>query len=362
MRSMATMYKIFAVAWLSLIAVAPARAADCDWGAPANVGQARIRLRNFASDGCLIAPTCGLPLCVRVAALQSPSGEEVSTVLKEISDSLAAELPSDYPGVDKMQARLTTWIRLVRETPAGQLPVAEWQVSGRSVFGGEDQVNFGSAIESRIETLHSTVHAEFVLAATQMRMALLVDQALRALMAPTRNTYVAHLQSLDRRWQSYVRDSRSSYPWEWGLNDWVFHRHRQEDGFEEPRTRQIVFLHPDAAYQYIAIGDDRLSESLTLEVLGFARYKWGKDDRLKGRLSGSAFVGWRGNAKETPFWGLMTHLAHGGSIGVGMRSRESKTEWGVFASGDVGKLFLANGDARAEAIRGELLKRVPIQP
>jgi hypothetical protein len=355
MRTVQHWREILTAAWLALLMAAPCRAA-CEWGGVTTASEARQRLEAFGLDGCLRAPACGFPLCRKVAGLRHLSGDQAAEMLREIADSLRTELPADYPGTRPMGEQLSAWIEKVRQTPVDRLPVGTWGVEKRTLFADtDDEVGFGDAIGARMASLHTTAHAEFVLAATQMRMAVLVDQTLQILMEPTRDAYRKRLEMLDRRWQSYLHDSRSSYPWEWLANDLVFGR-KQEDGFEEPRTQQLLIAHPDVALQYATFGGDRLSEALTLEVLGFASYRWGRDDKLKLRWGGSAFVGWRGDTNETPYWGLIAHFAHGGAFGVGYRSSAGVAEWSVFASGDVGKLFLKDGEGRAELVRSELLK------
>lgn len=352
-------------ALLALLLGATVSLADaCRWDGVETASDARRRLNDMRVSLCLIPPSCDFPLCRKVGGLaEHPTPEQVSAVLAEIRDSVGVEIPDGYPGKAAMQTRLSRWVERVLTERVDALAIAEWKVDVRTLFADEpDELRFGGAIESRMAELSTTASQELVLAATQLRLALLVEFALHRALAMTRAKSLAQLERLDRRWESYFADSRALYPWERLADDFLFGKDPPADGFEAPRNQQLLFLHPDASLQYATIGDERLSETLVLELLGIYRWGWTAKDKVDPRLSGSAFLGWRGNTQDDPYWGLMAHLPKGGSLGLGHRRFRGRKEWVIFASADAGKLFLKNSNPRADKIREEIQKLLPAGP
>jgi hypothetical protein len=94
----------------------------------------------------------------------------------------------------------------------------------------------------------------------------------------------------------------------------MFYIPRQE-GFSEPPTSQILFLHPSVALAYRDSEDDKLQEALGLDLIGFYRWRWGgKNEAGVTKPFGLTLtMAWDG---EDLSYGVSVHLPKNWSVGV----------------------------------------------
>lgn len=101
-----------------------------------------------------------------------------------------------------------------------------------------------------------------------------VDHLLWDLKEPTLKTNVMAIRAARERWDAFVDQGMSQYPWEAGLNNYL----APEGTIEFPPARQWILLHPELGVEVSTDGikDLRVKESLLVEAVGHVWYRWRK--------------------------------------------------------------------------------------
>lgn len=79
------------------------------------------------------------------------------------------------------------------------------------------------------------------------------------------------LRKINKEWDIYRKSSINLYPWELlTLNEWFYKP--SSDGFNEPPNYQYLFLHPTMAFSYQDHRENKLNDTLLIDIVGF--YDW----------------------------------------------------------------------------------------
>jgi hypothetical protein len=291
---------------------------------------------------------CGEAFCARRDEMTKPQVQEAlvrdSAPLFAELRTLAASLP-DAPDARRLREQLRAWEGLLATGDVAQLPSGEWQRQGLTLFADDDvvgEIDSGQVLAGACDAESTACRATFERLGSVWTLALSQQTLLRALQRDHRDATVRYLRGLDQRWRSYLLGGRSLFPWERWVNGEIHRRLLvDERGFVEPPARQLLFLHPEAAYEYRDFSEDGLEEVLTLEVVGFYRWRWSEDAELVRPWGGSLLVSWDGSEQDSIGYGVMAHLPRNWSLGIVVRQdAAADDEIAVLLAADLPKLFV----------------------
>lgn len=145
----------------------------------------------------------------------------------------------------------------------------------------------------------------------EMRRMRLVSDAFRFVLghfiAPVQDAQLEALRAAERRWNGYLFEGYSQYPWEALFNGWVL-----DFSTFEPPDEQWILLHPSIGFEASTVSLDEIQadEVLNVELLGYLRYF----DDNQGYLGASLTVVLRDELN--PGFGLMAHWSNEIFLGV----------------------------------------------
>lgn len=164
-----------------------------------------------------------------------------------------------------------------------------------------------------------------------------------------REAAVAHIDMLDKRWQTYFDSSRVQFPWELALNSALFDRELQRrrtdrnnpqgPGLAGPPSDQVIFLHPSVGLRAGNSADRKLDQVIVLELAGYYRWTWrgANADSLAG---GSLIATWANSGTEQrKGYGFMVHMPKNYSIGLVQERGNGPKRVALVVSIDLGKLI-----------------------
>ena len=92
---------------------------------------------------------------------------------------------------------------------------------------------------------------------------------------------VQAIRNAERRWDLFMKDGMSQYPWEAAVNGWII----GGGSIEYPPTRQWIVAHPELGVEVSThkFADMTAKEALLIEALGHVWYRWkDKNDPAEG--------------------------------------------------------------------------------
>lgn len=132
------------------------------------------------------------------------------------------------------------------------------------------------------------------------------------------------LTVLDRQWNAYFTQARPQMPWELAINARSYDRSKakkycpEHGGFSQPPEHQWIVMHPDIALEYLDDNPDgnRLAPALTLEVVGYYRWRW-NGPAMEWPLGASLVASLSDRVDSDPLGiGVMVHWSQRWSMGV----------------------------------------------
>jgi len=164
-----------------------------------------------------------------------------------------------------------------------------------------------------------------------------------------RETAVAHIEMLAKRWETYFDKSRVQFPWELAVNSALFNRELQRrrsdrddpqgPGLAGPPSDQLIFLHPSVGLRAANTPDRKLDQVVVLELAGYYRWTWrgAEADSLAG---GSIIATWaNGGTEQRKGYGFMVHMPRNYSIGLVQERGNGQKRLALVVSIDLGKLM-----------------------
>jgi hypothetical protein len=129
-----------------------------------------------------------------------------------------------------------------------------------------------------------------------------------------------------KRWELFLREGRSQYPWEAAFNGWAI----GAESIQFPPSRQWILLHPELGVEIstAAMKDLRAKQSLVIDVLGHTWYRWrDSDDPSKGLdyWGIAAVTSLRDDMR--PGIGAMAHYGRFINVGVVWRDENRDNRW-----------------------------------
>ena len=153
-----------------------------------------------------------------------------------------------------------------------------------------------------------------------------IHRLLWELKKPAIRASVQGIRKARQRWDLFVEQGMAQYPWEAVGNNLV----APEGSIEFPPDRQWIFLHPQLGVEMSTDGlkNLRVKESLLVEVVGHAWYRWQKDDDPGAGLRWwgvSGAVSLRDDLR--PGIGLVGHYGKLVTLGVLWHDRDEDDNW-----------------------------------
>jgi hypothetical protein len=126
-------------------------------------------------------------------------------------------------------------------------------------------------------------------------------------------------------WDSYYQDLAFQYPWEMVVNNWVLDYYDDRaakdgnlNGFLPLPNSKIIFLHPDVNLIYADNAADEYDLTVTVEAIGFERFKFNKRGKVKDSWGLSLLAAYfpRTDRPESSWTAGLMFRYDGYSIGV----------------------------------------------
>lgn len=184
-----------------------------------------------------------------------------------------------------------------------------------------------------------------------LRSASLVERAVTYYARPLLVAALAHATMRDARWKAYFEETLVQYPWELALNSWRFSRvARAASGFALPPGSQLIFLHPMAGLEYIgsSAAGSRLEPAVGLEVLGFNRWSWSKDNSPNAAFGVSLVAAYSDRQGVNALgYGVLLRYAHRYALAATFREKKA----GVMLSSQLGDWIAGKQQKAKDAMR-----------
>lgn len=138
-----------------------------------------------------------------------------------------------------------------------------------------------------------------------------------------REMLVKNVRKAAKRWEIFIREGKSQYPWEAAFNGWVV----GTPSIQFPPDQQWTLVHPLLGVELYtrSVRDLKVNESLAIELLGHTWYRW------KNRNEPEAGLKWGGvSAVATlrddvgPGVGIMAHYGRFFNLGVTWHDKDGR--------------------------------------
>lgn len=137
---------------------------------------------------------------------------------------------------------------------------------------------------------------------------------------------VRAIENARLRWEVYMREGMSQFPWEAAFNSWTI----GADDIQFPPLRQWILLHPELG---VAVSTNRLQEmtakeSLSIELLGHLWYRWKNVEKPEAGLRWwglSAVAALRDDLR--PGIGLLAHYGRFVTVRVTWHDADEDGRW-----------------------------------
>ena len=153
-----------------------------------------------------------------------------------------------------------------------------------------------------------------------------IDRLLNRFKQPALSQTVQAIHNAKARWEIYLRDGMTQFPWEAALNSWLI----GAEDIERPPSRQWIFLHPALGVEMSTgeIKEIQAKESLAIELLGHVWYSWRDFDSPEDGLR------WWGVSLVTtlrddigPGVGLLAHYNQFVTLGITWHDDDEDDKW-----------------------------------
>jgi hypothetical protein len=287
---------------------------------------------------------------------------DVQSKLQRKLDSLVADLRAGcaMPGIDgapDTEAELALVIGYLTQRGMGAqvfVPTSEpddGDIEHAVLFGGTpDRIQFTS---STPEGNYASAIAPEDMLGLRLR-ADTVRWLLTEFYKPVRRQHVELIHQAERRWENYLDRGFSQFPWEALFNGLVL-----DFPDYDPPDRQWILLHPSLGVEADISSFDELQadESLSLEVLGFLKYR-GRD--YEDYFGGSLALTVRDDVG--PGIGALFHIQRNLNLGVSWHDVDDDDDYfddtpSIFFSVDLFRLVSSRAEslqAKYDEARGRL--------
>lgn len=138
------------------------------------------------------------------------------------------------------------------------------------------------------------------------------------------------IRNAAKRWELFLRDGRSQYPWEAALNSWD--PSIDVHNIQQPPTRQWILLHPELGVELSthSFKDIKAKQALLVDVIGHTWYRWKDGDNPSAGFDYwgiAAVASFRDDLR--PGIGLMAH--YGRFINLGVVWRDTNNNGQMFS-------------------------------
>jgi hypothetical protein len=267
-----------------------------------------------------------------------PDSDRARALLAAIRDSIVVARAAVTAGLEVDSVRLLqagTW----RWDPA----VTRFGALGADIAGLVSAACVTPASTPCAAALHE--------AQLSLRSAHLVERAMMYYARRLLVAALAHATMRDARWNAYFEETLVQYPWELAINSWRFSRvARASNGFALPPSNQLIFLHPMAGLEYIgsSVAGSRLEPAVGLEVLGFNRWSWSRNNAPNAALGLSLVAAYsdRQGVDELGY-GVLIRYAHRYALAATFRDKKV----GVLLSSQLGDWIAGKQQKAKDAMR-----------
>ncbi|WP_447977942.1 hypothetical protein [Candidatus Nitrospira bockiana] len=99
-----------------------------------------------------------------------------------------------------------------------------------------------------------------------------VNRLLADFKAPALKSTLKAIRDAAKRWELFLREGRSQYPWEAAVNGWAI----GAEDIQFPPSRQWILLHPELGVEISthAVKDLQAKQSLLIDIVGHTWYRW----------------------------------------------------------------------------------------
>jgi hypothetical protein len=153
-----------------------------------------------------------------------------------------------------------------------------------------------------------------------------INRLLTDFKSPALKATLKGIRDAAKRWELYIREGRSQYPWEAAFNGLVI----GAQDIQFPPSHQWVLFHPELGVEVStnSIKDLRAKESLIVDVVGHTWYRWRDANEPSKGLDYwgiAAVTAFRSDLR--PGIGVMAHYGRFINVGVIWRDSNSDSKW-----------------------------------
>lgn len=158
------------------------------------------------------------------------------------------------------------------------------------------------------------------------------------------------LSSRDKEWDTYFNGISVQYPWELGINSYIYTRNKTDEQLSKlpaPPNSKLIIMHPSIGYERINTPEKEgsLVGTVLVELIGYERWDWNLGE-AKNRWGGSLVVSFADiKGMDSAGYGFMIHTPiKNTSIGIIRRDGVYGEETGVFVNFDISRLLVQYKD------------------
>ena len=153
-----------------------------------------------------------------------------------------------------------------------------------------------------------------------------INRLLTDFKSPALKATLKGIRDAAKRWELFIREGRSQYPWEAAFNGYVI----GAQDIQSPPSHQWVLFHPELGVEIStnAIKDLRAKESLLIDVVGHTWYRWRDANEPSKGLDYwgiAAVTAFRSDLR--PGIGVMAHYGRFINVGVVWHDSNGDSKW-----------------------------------
>ena len=253
--------------------------------------------------------------------------------------------------VDAINALQTDLVQETTEPNARLVDQNSWQVSPADGSIDISRANLNNLLtNSCAESLtDGNCRDGIKLSGSLMRSSIAMNQVITEYRLPTIEAGEEFLSTRDKEWNAYFNDVSVQWPWELGVNSWLYTKKNRGslDGFPRAPNERWKILHPSLGFEHIDTPSDASSTSAAVfvEVVGFERWQW-RDGEAANRwgLSIVASLANIPNMDSVGYGAFLHTPIRNISVGAIWRDGDAGSETGIIANVNLAAMLQEYGN------------------
>jgi hypothetical protein len=335
-------------------------------------------LRQKELGHCILGPadTTGIEQ-LKTALLEAKTNGEKAAARRILLERVLAEFdglpdkPCDGETIACAAGRHVTKIRELQQAldagPVDPKSVlvshSSWSFEPAHPTISISQIDLSALLEHECaqDVLSSQCLAAVDFAAKAMRTAEAVHQIIDVYAEPIIEANTQFLTTRDKEWDSYMNQVSVQYPWELGVNGYIFQQVTPKEArsrFPRAPTSKLVVVHPSPGFERVEAptGGHSTQAAVLIELVGYEKWAW-KEGTASNRWGASlvtSFVDARGS-QSVGYGVLLKTPFKNASVGVIYRNGDRGRQINLTINVDLAKLIEEYKDVDVKKFLGTVL-------